>query len=107
MAGGVLSTTSSRSKGLLCPRSRGVVFALAFSNVLKEKGLLSIKLALDVIGGFVKGTGNVAEPLESATVAANDGLGVLRPLWLSPGCGIPVVAHWVSWHLSCCLRAPS
>ena len=33
--------------------------------------------------------------------------GVLRPLWLSPGCGIPVVAHWVSWHLSCCPRAPS
>ena len=68
MAGAVLSTTtSSGSQGLLCPRSRDVVFALAFCNVLKEKGLLSIKLALDVISGFVKGAGNAAEPLESAT----------------------------------------
>ena len=33
-------------------------------------------------------------------VAANYRVGVLRALWLSPGCGIPVVAHSVSWHLS-------
>ena len=49
----------------------------------------------------------VHSPLWLGIVAANYGLGVLRPLWLSPGCGTPVVAHWVSWHLSCCLRAPS
>ena len=70
MAGTVLSTTSGRSQGLLCPRSHGVVFAcIGFCNVLKENGRLSIKLALDVIGGFVKG---VAEPLESATKAVID-----------------------------------
>ena len=52
MAGAVLSTTPSGSHGLLSPGSRGVVFAFAFCIVLKEEGLLSIKLALDVIGGF-------------------------------------------------------
>ena len=65
MAGGVISTSTSGSQGLLCPRSRSVVLALAFCNVLKEKGHLSMKLALDVIGGFVKGAWNSAEPLES------------------------------------------
>ena len=69
MAGTVLSTTSGRSQGLLCPRSHGVVFAcIGFCNVLKEDGRLSIKLVLDVIGGFVKGV----EPLESATKGVID-----------------------------------
>ena len=68
MAGAVLSTTSSGSQGLLCPRSRGVVFALAFCNILKENGHLSIKLALDVIGGFVEAAVNAAEPLAKTVV---------------------------------------
>ena len=52
--------------------------------------------------GGCRGTGG-----GGGTVAANYRLGVLRALWLSPGCGIPVVAYSVSWHLSCCLRALS